>query len=164
MSGRAPAWACCACAAGRVASSSSNITILVRAQVVRREGGDPWDLRNALDVGTEAVCRCHARQHSAFQRIPLSRIPDAALDFIIELLGSERAALWLASHYSQDDDARRRHDKRLDVSACHRRETLRVPQPSAHPQVRPLREAASRSPASRASGSPDRGLRGVRGP
>lgn len=71
-------------------------------QHVRREGGDPWDLRNSMDVGR--YCTCHADHHAAVRRIPVRLIPQDAQDFIIELLGSARAALYVARYYRTEED------------------------------------------------------------
>lgn len=71
---------------------------------VRREGGDPWDLRNSMLLGTG--CRCHDRHHQAVERIPVRLIPQTAIDFLIELLGPDRAALYTHRFYRTDDPRR----------------------------------------------------------
>lgn len=77
---------------------------LVYEQHVRRLGGDPWDLRNSLDVG--ALCACHLNHHSAVQRIPFARVPAAGREFADELLGPARAADYWQRYYR----TRRRDD------------------------------------------------------
>jgi len=72
---------------------------LVYEQHVRRAGGDPWDLRNALDVG--ALCACHQRHHTAARRIPLRLIPAKAHTFATELLGPARAELYWSRYYGE---------------------------------------------------------------
>lgn len=71
---------------------------------VREAGGDPWDLRNSMDLGR--YCHCHANHHSRARVIRVSQIPDAAIDFMNELLGSARAALYVARYYEPDDPKR----------------------------------------------------------
>lgn len=71
---------------------------VVLEQHVRAEFGNPYDLRNALPLG--AYCRCHRLHHQAAARIPRSAIPPAAVEFAVELLGPERAELYLARYYS----------------------------------------------------------------
>ena len=62
---------------------------------MRREGGDPWDLANAMPVCPV----CHARHHSAHGRIPYSRVSFAAQKFARDLLGRERADLFFKRYY-----------------------------------------------------------------
>lgn len=73
-------------------------------QTVKREGGDQWDLRNALVVGVEMTCDCHSRQHTGSQRIPLPLVSNEAVEFAVELLGQFPAALYFASHYQGELD------------------------------------------------------------
>jgi len=68
-------------------------------RMVRRAGGDPWDLRNAMDVGQH--CTCHADHHTAMRRIPLSRVPEDAIAFTIELLGEDLATLFFERYYPE---------------------------------------------------------------
>lgn len=74
---------------------------VVYEQHVRREGGNPWDMANAMLLG--AWCTCHADHHSGKARIATSLIPETALDFAIGLLGTDRAALYIARYYRTDD-------------------------------------------------------------
>lgn len=74
---------------------------IIYEQVVRREGGDPWDPRNGMWVGIEGMtCDCHERQHNASQRIPESLLSVAAREFAVELLGEDRAADYLRRLYA----------------------------------------------------------------
>lgn len=66
---------------------------------VRREGGDPWDLRNAIGLGYFA-CSCHREHHQATRRLPISVLGAEAIEFAIELLGAGRADAELERYYS----------------------------------------------------------------
>jgi hypothetical protein len=70
---------------------------VVLEQHVRLEGGDPWDLRNSLDVG--ARCACHPNHHG-IHRISRRLIPKAALEFAAELLGRRRASDYMRRYYA----------------------------------------------------------------
>lgn len=74
---------------------------VIAEQHVRRAGGDPWDLANAMALGYYA-CACHRDHHSAVRRLPLSRLPDNALAFAVDLLGEAGAADYLRRYYSPD--------------------------------------------------------------
>lgn len=76
---------------------------VVKEQTVRREGGDPWDLRNGMWVGVD--CDCHRHHTDAFRRIPLVNVPLEALEFAFELLGS-----WAADYLLREYDG---FDERL---------------------------------------------------
>lgn len=69
-------------------------------RLVRREGGDPWDLRNSVLIGAGYDCACHKAHHHATRRLPRSKVPAEAVEFAIELLGEARAADYLARHYA----------------------------------------------------------------
>lgn len=71
---------------------------VVLEQTVRREGGDPWDLANALALGYYG-CACHRQHHHATRRLPLAIVPPAAVAFAQALLGEARAADYLARYY-----------------------------------------------------------------
>lgn len=77
---------------------------VVYEQHVRAAGGDPWDQANAMLLGTG--CTCHADHHSGKARLPVWAIPQTAMDFAIELLGTDRAALYIARYYRTDDPRR----------------------------------------------------------
>lgn len=73
---------------------------VVEEQDVRRYGGDPWDLRNAMELGR--YCRCHADHHAPNGRgkLPLARVPRAAVEFAVLLVGEDRAVNYLRRHYA----------------------------------------------------------------
>lgn len=71
---------------------------VVLEQHVRAAGGAPYDLRNALPLGYYA-CSCHRDHHHAVRRLPLARVPPAAVEFAIELLGEPAAIDYLARYY-----------------------------------------------------------------
>jgi hypothetical protein len=73
---------------------------IITEQHVRREGGDPWDFRNALPLGV--YCRCHGRHHNAHVRISMRVIPDAALVFARELMGEDRAIDYWCRYYGAE--------------------------------------------------------------
>ena len=78
---------------------------VVYEQHVRNEGGDPWDLRNALDVGR--YCDCHDKHHRSGPGrvpIPLRKIPTEAYAFARELLGEDRADDYFGRYYSASGD------------------------------------------------------------
>ncbi len=70
---------------------------VVGEQVVRRERGDPYDLRNSLELGR--YCACHRRHTSAVARLPVSVLRSEHLAFMVELLGEDRAALYVVRYY-----------------------------------------------------------------
>lgn len=71
----------------------------IREQDVRRLGGDPWDLANAMLLGR--WCRCHADHHAPNGRKRLSRrlIPVAARAFGRRLMGDDLET-YLDRHYA----------------------------------------------------------------
>lgn len=71
---------------------------VVTERHVREAGGDPWDLRNALGLGV--WCRCHRDHHGGARRLPASKIPMAAIEFAIELLGAGRADAYIDRYYA----------------------------------------------------------------
>lgn len=54
-----------------------------------------WDLGNSMLLHE----LCHSRHTSAFRKIRLEKVPELALAFAVDLLGEDRAALYLARHY-----------------------------------------------------------------
>jgi hypothetical protein len=70
---------------------------VVLEQHCRAQGADPWDMRNALELGM--WCRCHRDHHQAARRIPVSKIPGDAVDFCTALYGPGAAA-YLQRYYS----------------------------------------------------------------
>jgi hypothetical protein len=69
-------------------------------QHVRREGGDPWDQRNAMLLGV--FCRCHGDHHApnGQRKLPLRKVPPAAVRFAVDLMGQDRAVEYLSRHYA----------------------------------------------------------------
>lgn len=93
---------------------------IVTRRHVEREGGDVWDPRNRMWVGAPYAqggrCHCHANHHNAHRRIPLAFVRDEAIDFAVDLLGYDRAALYFARYYDagaatteEDPDAPKHH-------------------------------------------------------
>lgn len=83
---------------------------VVPERLVRDEGGDPWDQRNAMVLGAPIPwggrCSCHSAHHLygvRDTRIPMSNVPQEAQDFARELLGEERADLFFARHYRKEE-------------------------------------------------------------
>lgn len=72
---------------------------VVRAQDVRKFGGDVWDLRNRMSVCTE----CHLNHHhgSYRQRLTSTILTFDNLLFMRELLG-DQASEYIAKHYRRD--------------------------------------------------------------
>jgi hypothetical protein len=72
---------------------------VVLQQHVRALGADPWDLRNSILIGSGFACSCHRSHHVACRRLPLDKVPDAAIVFAVLLLGEERAQDYLGRYY-----------------------------------------------------------------
>jgi ribosomal protein S14 len=73
---------------------------VIHRQHVRAKHGDEWDPRNSMIVGDRyGRCACHVRHHAAAQRIPLQKVPAAALEFAVELLGVGGAAAYWTRYY-----------------------------------------------------------------
>lgn len=69
---------------------------VVMAQIVKREGGNVWDLANSMLLHPD----CHRRHHDHFHKIPIERVPEAALAFAVDLLGEGRASMYFAARYN----------------------------------------------------------------
>lgn len=68
---------------------------VVTQQHIRQADGDVWDVRNAM-----RLCGpCHDAHHNRTRPIPVSCVPDGALDFAIELLGQNGTDAYLARYY-----------------------------------------------------------------
>lgn len=85
---------------------------VLRERLVRRAGGDPWDQRNAVQIGAPLAwggsCHCHDGHHHPGvndTRIPLPLIPDEAIAFTVDLLGEHGAADYFARAYALEVDA-----------------------------------------------------------
>lgn len=74
----------------------------VQEQVVRREGGDPEDLRNGIMLGRHDTCSCHGDHTSHHRKLPLKIMPFSAWQFAVELLGKERAADYFQKMYADE--------------------------------------------------------------
>jgi len=68
-------------------------------QHVRREGGDRWDSRNAMDL----CGACHTSHHRRGNVLPTRSLPTAAVAFAQELLGIERAADYFRRYYDDSE-------------------------------------------------------------
>jgi hypothetical protein len=65
------------------------------AQEVRRAGGDLWSPANSI-----ALCEvCHIAHHNRTRPIPLSAVPEAAVEFADELLGQPAADVYFTRYY-----------------------------------------------------------------
>lgn len=87
--------------AGRCALCPSrqglHIHHVVYEQHVRREGGDIYDPRNGMTL----CFKHHFEHHNAYnRRIDRARLPAAAIEFAVELMGADRAELYLSRYYS----------------------------------------------------------------
>lgn len=71
---------------------------IVALSTIRQEGrlDLEFDLRNSLLLHPH----CHSWHTDASRRIPLAAVPSVALDFAVELLGRDRAALYMARFYA----------------------------------------------------------------
>jgi hypothetical protein len=72
---------------------------VIHEQHVRALGGDPYDLRNAIQLGYYA-CACHREHHAAVRRLPRAILPPEAVEFATELLGAGPAEAYLSRYYS----------------------------------------------------------------
>lgn len=70
-------------------------------QHLRRSGGDEWDPRNGFTLCPS----CHTSHHRRGRVLPVSCLPDAALEFAQEVFGGY-AADYLRRYYVDDGDPR----------------------------------------------------------
>jgi hypothetical protein len=68
---------------------------VVYRQHVEKEGGDVWDPRNAMTLCDD----CHDAHHDRVAIIPTSALPRSAVQFAVELMGQDRARIYLARYY-----------------------------------------------------------------
>jgi 5-methylcytosine-specific restriction endonuclease McrA len=54
-----------------------------------------WDLANSMLLAPV----CHARHTNAVRRIPLEMVPEAAVAFVVDVLGEDRSVLFFARFY-----------------------------------------------------------------
>jgi hypothetical protein len=76
---------------------------VVYRQHVRNYGGDQWDPANSMLVGDRyGNCTCHAQHHAGARRIPTSKVPAAALEFAVRLMGRHAAVAYFRRYYKED--------------------------------------------------------------
>lgn len=77
---------------------------VVYQQHVRNYKGDEWDPANSMLVGAKfGRCTCHARHHAGGEgRIPMSKVPESARQFAINLLGAAAAHYYFRRYYKED--------------------------------------------------------------
>ena len=80
---------------GRCGQPAEQLHHVVYAQHVRRHGGDLNDGRNLLPLCYD----CHRRHHNRIAVIPVTSLPDVAVEFAHELLG-EAAPDYLGRYYA----------------------------------------------------------------
>lgn len=89
-----PGW--CQCGCDRFSMHRERHHVLERSWLKQNGfGKHQWDIRNSMLLAPA----CHANHTSAFRRIPLESVPEAALAFAVDLLGEDRAALEIARRY-----------------------------------------------------------------
>lgn len=77
---------------------------VVQAQHIPEERPELlYDRRNAMRVGVDATCLCHARHTNAFRRIPLALISAPAWEFASELMGEGTARQYFERRYAAED-------------------------------------------------------------
>lgn len=84
----------CACCGERGRLERHHV---VKEQHVRAQHGDPWDLRNSLELGV--WCACHRQHTVAAQKLPLTIVHDAAINFAVDLYGPAASA-YLSRYYT----------------------------------------------------------------
>ena len=89
-----PMYGLCSCCGERGSLERHHV---VREQDVRREHGQPWDLRNSVMLGR--WCPCHRDHHTGAHRLPASLLTVPNLEFMVELLGEHGAADYVVRHY-----------------------------------------------------------------
>lgn len=72
---------------------------VVLEQHLRAQGLPAYDLRNALLIGDGRKCGCHRDHTAACARIPVSKVPDEAVRFVVELYGAGAGA-YLSRYYA----------------------------------------------------------------
>ena len=65
-------------------------------QMCKRERLPLWDLANSMLLSPH----CHARHTSALRRLPIHRVPKAAIRWGVDQLGSDRAWAYLVKKYA----------------------------------------------------------------
>lgn len=86
----------CVCGCGAKAVQRHHV---IYRQHLRQAGGSVKDARNLVPIAHA----CHGGHHSGARRLRVVRLPDPVFEFAIELLGAERAALYLGRYYAGSD-------------------------------------------------------------
>lgn len=86
----------CVCGCGQRAVQRHHV---VYRQHIAQDGGDARDPRNLVPVAHN----CHGGHHSGARRFRLSRLPDSVFEYAAELMGADRAALYLGRYYAGSD-------------------------------------------------------------
>lgn len=91
----------CQCGCDRWALWLEAHHVLTRNRL-RQEGrlDVEWDTRNRMYLHKD----CHTRHTDAVRRVPISSIPQQAIDFCREILGDGPAGIYLARTYWGDTD------------------------------------------------------------
>jgi hypothetical protein len=71
----------------------------LKDQIVRREGGNVYDVRNRWVICSD----CHERHTNRSRVLPAWLIPDSVIEFAVELLGPGKAFNALTREYEGDD-------------------------------------------------------------
>jgi hypothetical protein len=90
----APIFGCCSACGERGPLERHHV---VTERHVRLAGGDPYDLRNSLELGR--YCLCHRDHTSAARRLKVSVLTSEHLAFMVELLGEDRACAYVVRMY-----------------------------------------------------------------
>lgn len=88
----------CACGCGGRAVQQHHA---VKAQTIRREGGDPGDARWL--VGMAVRCHLDHEHGNGRRKLPVWRLPDAVFEVARETFGAGRAFNELRRAYAGDD-------------------------------------------------------------
>jgi hypothetical protein len=89
----------CACGCEQWAPRLERHHVLLES-LVRREGGNPWSFANSMLVHEH----CHRNHHDKFRRFSFDAVPVVAVEFAVDLLGDELAAMYFARHYGFDGE------------------------------------------------------------
>lgn len=101
MAWKTPMWSACT-VCGKV-GWLINHHVLAEQHIPEERPELLYDLRNAMRVGVDATCLCHARHTNAFQRIPITLISEQAWEFARELFGEETARAYFERRYAAED-------------------------------------------------------------
>ena len=116
---------------------------VVLRQIVRKEGGNEWDMANSMLLHET----CHSNHHSASRKVRLEMVPESALAFAVDVLGKQGPLTISVGGMRYE---------RLDVSAPVEGREMRAVESSPPPQVLCVREAeASEAEAGAHAGARD---------